>query len=112
MEKALLEMDRRGKATDVSKEKDGWIPLVIDDRNETVMSIFEAYESGQESVELREGCGRIAAEFINLYPPGIPLAAPGERLNEEMIGALLSYERMGIHIQGIERGRVRVIKDA
>lgn len=112
LEKALLEMDQWVKATDISKEKDGWIPPVIDGRNETVMSIFEAYESGQESVELREGCGRIAAEFINLYPPGIPLAAPGERLNEEIIGELLSYERMGIQIQGIERGCIRVIKDA
>lgn len=112
LEKALLEMDKGVRAGDVPIEKNGWILPETNGRNETVMSIFEAYEKEQESVELEEGCGRIAAEFINLYPPGIPLAAPGERLDEEIISMLLAYGEADIHVQGIERGRIKVIKDA
>lgn len=74
------------------------------------MTIAEAYEARQETVALADSSGRIAAEFINLYPPGIPLAVPGEKLTEEMVEALMGYRKLGLRIQGVEKGLVRVIK--
>lgn len=112
LERALLEIDVAVKAGDISTGKEKWIPLDINCRNETVMSIFEAYGREQEFVGLEKSYGRTAGEFINLYPPGIPFVTPGERLDEKMIGILLSYEKAGLHVQGIERGSIRVIKDA
>ena len=41
-----------GKSNGHFQRKDGWIPPVIDGRNEDGYVHFEAYESGQESVEL------------------------------------------------------------
>ena len=40
----------------------------------------------------REAAGRIAAEQITPYPPGIPAVVPGERLND----AVLEYLRSGV----------------
>ena len=37
-----------------------------------------------------DAVGRIAAEQITPYPPGIPVVVPGERLNREVIDYLLT----------------------
>ena len=44
------------------------------------MAPREAYLAKQEVVALREAVGRIAAESLAAYPPGIPNVLPGERL--------------------------------
>ncbi len=77
---------------------------------ESVMTIAEAYEAPWETAALADSAGRTAAEFINLYPPGIPWAVPGERLTEEMVKALLDCDRLRLNIQGVENGMVKVIK--
>jgi arginine/lysine/ornithine decarboxylase len=41
-------------------------------------------------VPVRDAIGRIAAEQITPYPPGIPAIVPGERINREVIDYLLS----------------------
>ena len=40
----------------------------------------EAYLGAQEVVPAESACGRIAAESLATYPPGIPNVLPGERL--------------------------------
>lgn len=77
---------------------------------EAVMTLSEAYEAPWEMAALADSIGRTAAEFINLYPPGIPLAIPGERLTEETVEALLDCNRLGLKIQGAENGLVRVVR--
>ncbi len=52
----------------------------------------EAFFGSTEMVPLRNACGRIAAEQITPYPPGIPAIVPGERLND----AVLDYLRSGV----------------
>lgn len=52
----------------------------------------DAFFGNTEMVPLRDACGRIAAEQITPYPPGIPAVVPGERLNE----AVLDYLRSGV----------------
>lgn len=52
----------------------------------------DAFFGNTEMVPLRDACGRIAAEQITPYPPGIPAIVPGERLND----AVLDYLRSGV----------------
>ena len=54
----------------------------------------EAYESSTETVRLAEAVGRIAAETISYYPPGIPFLTPGERVTEELL-RYTEYKRRG-----------------
>jgi arginine/lysine/ornithine decarboxylase len=44
----------------------------------------------------------ISREFVYLYPPGIPLIVPGERISLEAIKILLQYEKLGYKIKGIK----------
>ncbi|MDZ7883623.1 MAG: ornithine decarboxylase [Mycobacterium sp.] len=52
----------------------------------------DAFFGNTEMVPVREASGRIAAEQITPYPPGIPAVVPGERLND----AVLDYLRSGV----------------
>ncbi len=77
---------------------------------EAVTTIAEAYHGEQEAVGLAECAGRTAAEFINLYPPGIPLAVPGERLTGEMAECLLRWRELRLNVQGADNGLVKVTR--
>jgi arginine decarboxylase len=50
----------------------------------------DAFFGPVESVPVADAVGRIAAEQITPYPPGIPVVVPGERLNREVIDLLLT----------------------
>jgi arginine decarboxylase len=67
---------------------------------ELVMTPREAYLGPQEVVPFDEAAGRIAAEGLAAYPPGIPNVLPGERLTSET----LAYIRESIAHGGYVRG--------
>jgi len=52
----------------------------------------DAFFGPTEMVPLDEAVGRVAAEQITPYPPGIPALIPGERINE----GVLDYLRTGL----------------
>ncbi|SCY68603.1 aminotransferase class I/II-fold pyridoxal phosphate-dependent enzyme [Butyrivibrio sp. INlla14] len=64
-------------------------------------SIRSAWDADSEVVELQEAEGRVSAEFINLYPPGIPLIAPGEIFNRAIIDEVCHYLDNCMNVQGI-----------
>jgi arginine/lysine/ornithine decarboxylase len=60
---------------------------------------------------LKEACGRISAEFVMPYPPGIPLIAPGEVITEERIAAI----REGINVvtsRGAFDGTIHAVRES
>jgi arginine decarboxylase len=59
---------------------------------EMAMLPREAFFAAAESVPVDHAPGRIAAEQVTPYPPGIPVIVPGERVTKEM----LDYLRRGL----------------
>jgi arginine/lysine/ornithine decarboxylase len=59
---------------------------------ETAMLPRDAFFGPVEVVPVEEAAGRIAAELITPYPPGIPAIFPGERIN----APVLEYLRSGV----------------
>lgn len=47
--------------------------------------------------------GSVSTEYAYLYPPGIPLIVPGERISEEVIALLKEYKKMGFRIEGLKK---------
>lgn len=77
---------------------------------EAVMTLAQAFHSGHEEVLLREAAGRISADFINLYPPGIPLAVPGEKLTQALLDEIEMCLKKGFTVHGVSSaGGIRVI---
>jgi arginine/lysine/ornithine decarboxylase len=70
----------------------------------------EAFLADAESVRLRESKGRICAETITPYPPGIPIIAPGEELTAEIIDYLRLELKAGVRIQGPYDDKLRTIR--
>lgn len=65
------------------------------------MSAAQAYLGERKEVPLDEAAGRVAADFVNLYPPGIPLVVPGEVVSAELIWRIQRYRSMGLQVQGV-----------
>ena len=62
------------------------------------LQISEGLKEGEE-LSLHEGEGRICLEYLSLYPPGIPLLFPGEKLTREKIQEIEALEKEGIELQ-------------
>ncbi|MBQ3157958.1 MAG: aminotransferase class I/II-fold pyridoxal phosphate-dependent enzyme [Clostridia bacterium] len=63
------------------------------------MEVRAAAMADCEYVPLRQCAGRIAACSAGLYPPGVPLVCPGERVPEEVADRLMyakNQERFGV----------------
>ncbi len=60
----------------------------------------DAFLAETEFVPFRTSKGRICAEVITPYPPGIPVISPGEELTTEIIEYLLLEKRAGTKMQG------------
>ena len=101
LKKALLEIDKE-------LEKNGNICNDDPDENvysrhaKQVMPVFKAMDGEKEAVPLKESCGRICGEFAYIYPPGIPLLAPGEQITEEILKTLQDYIEKDLPVQGLE----------
>ena len=52
-------------------------------------------------VDITTASGRVSGEFINLYPPGIPLIAPGEIFTKQMIHDIGEYINADMNVQGV-----------
>ena len=98
--KALLEIDRecvnKQDETLEETEFEGGIP--IPERN---CSLHTAWDGESKEILLQDAEGSVAAEFVNLYPPGIPLLVPGEVFSKEMCRCLCRYVKAGYTVQGI-----------
>jgi arginine/lysine/ornithine decarboxylase len=75
-----------------------------------VLSPREAFYSETESILLKEAVGRVIAEFIMIYPPGIPILAPGEEITEENIYYIEEHLQAGLPVQGPEDPTMRMIR--
>jgi lysine decarboxylase len=66
----------------------GAASAVWDVTPETAMTPREAFFSARETIPAVEASGRVAAEMVAPYPPGIPAIAPGEVVSRELVEAL------------------------
>jgi lysine decarboxylase len=64
------------------------------------MTPREAFLGPQEAVPFEEAVGRIAAEALAAYPPGIPNVLPGERLTPETLAFIRDSVAHGGYVRG------------
>ncbi|HET6258497.1 aminotransferase class I/II-fold pyridoxal phosphate-dependent enzyme [Pseudonocardia sp.] len=68
------------------------LPAPEDLELDTVMLPRDAFFARTEDVHAEDAAGRICAEQVTPYPPGIPVLLPGERIGQ----AALDYLRSGV----------------
>ena len=74
------------------------------------MTSWKADNCLQESIPLKLSEGRISGDYIYLYPPGIPLLVPGERISKMLLEDIHSYQREGLNLQGLQDEKGQYIK--
>ncbi|MFC4735468.1 aminotransferase class I/II-fold pyridoxal phosphate-dependent enzyme [Bacillus daqingensis] len=70
----------------------------------------DAFYADTEEVPLHASAGRISAEFLMIYPPGIPVFIPGEIIEEENLRYIKKNMESGLPVQGLEDKSLSSIK--
>lgn len=77
------------------------------------MPIAMAMEQPCENLSLKASTGHVSQEFVYLYPPGIPLVAPGEILTGKLLGIIEECQNQGLSVEGLSDASnqsIRVVK--
>jgi lysine decarboxylase len=83
---------RRGPARPVTSH----IAWTVD--SEQALCPREAFFADTETVAWSDAAGRVSAELIAPYPPGIPVLSPGERITQTALAALREAKLDGARI--------------
>lgn len=68
-----------------------------------------AFYACKEMLPLEDCEGRIVAEFVMCYPPGIPILAPGEQITKEIIDYIVYAKEKGCSLTGPEEAMVNCL---
>ena len=77
--------------------------------NEVVVPPREAFLGAAEVVAVDDAVGRVSAESIAGYPPGIPALLPGERITTELVSYLRELKVAGARLHGASDPEFRAI---
>lgn len=80
--------------------------------NRLAMTPRDAFYSDTELVAVDAAVGRVCAEVVTVYPPGIPLFVPGEEITRDAIEYITNMAGWGAIIDGLNENNslVRVVK--
>lgn len=70
----------------------------------------DAFYSETELIPFDDSEGRIIAEFIMVYPPGIPIFIPGEIITKENLQYIKKNIEVGLPVQGPENFDARMLR--
>ena len=71
-------------------------------RLKAVLTIGEAAEAEGACRPLAACEGAVAGNYVYLYPPGIPVLAPGERVTEELLKCIEEWLEAGYEVHGLK----------
>lgn len=69
----------------------------------------KAWDETSEMVPLELSVGRISGAFVYAYPPGIPVLAPGEIVDERAVCGIDTMIRSGLNVSGVDDGCIAVL---
>ena len=74
------------------------------------MSPREAVFRSSVAVPFEQSIGRVCAEIVTFYPPGVPLICPGERITRNVLEQCRQMQEAGLHVSGPEDYMLKTIK--
>lgn len=84
--------------------------VILPDIPVLALSPREAFYSETELIPFAESEGRIIAEFVMVYPPGIPIFIPGEIITKENLIYIQKNLEAGLPVQGPEDPELKMIR--
>ena len=63
-----------------------------------------------ENIKLSDAVGRISGKYVMIYPPGVPILVPGEKILKETVENISQYLYNGYNVLGLfKEDRVQVL---
>ncbi len=76
-----------------------------------VLTPRQAFFASRCEAPLEAAAGRIAAQVITPYPPGVPVICPGEEISRDLLEHLAAWRKAGGTWPGQARGTVSVVDE-
>lgn len=105
--KAMTELAASFRQTDKQSIS---LSVKVPDIPTLAISPRDAFYSQTEFVSFDQSAGRIIAEFIMVYPPGIPILSPGELITQENLEYVKENMEAGLPVQGPEDQTLAFLK--
>jgi lysine decarboxylase len=106
---ALQQLSKTKSSIDEATEIKS-LPVHVPDIPLLALSPRDAFYANTESVAFDESAGRIIAEFVMVYPPGIPIFIPGEIITKENLDYIKENLEAGLPVQGPEDAHLHYLK--
>lgn len=110
LSEALLQLDQESGAAGIRDRS----RMAYRPEPSRIMLPGEVLESClTEQVKLKDSCGRVAAAFVSMYPPGTPIIVPGERIDNGVLALIEWIKRNEINLTGLCAGndKIEVVSD-
>jgi arginine decarboxylase len=101
----LVDANRDADGSDVPE-----LPSRPQLRSEQVMLPRDAFFAKAEPVKFKEAIGRVSAELVTPYPPGVPAVAPGELFTEENVSYLEAFVEAGGFVEGASDPKLQKLR--
>lgn len=96
---ALNEIDARLKPAEGAER--GFVARIYRER-EQVCPIASAMDTKNRiTVDWQQAIGQISGEYVYLYPPGIPILVPGERIDAAFVADMQELKARGLEVEGL-----------
>ena len=83
------------------------VPAVSE--NEHAMELARAWNMPKEYVSADRAAGRICGDFVMLYPPGVPMLLPGDRIKKAHAESLLENAKLGLGLEGVRQEKENIL---
>ena len=93
--RAVVDAEAKERGTEVPQ-----LPSRDELRTEQAMRPRDAFFADTEAVSPSKAVGRVSAEFVTPYPPGIPAIAPGEVITQPVVDYLTALSGIGAFFEG------------
>ena len=97
------ELKKITNKSEIKKIKNTNFELV---RNIQEMSISNAVNSSTKLVNIENAINKVSAEYLYLYPPGIPLIVPGEVVNVKLVEQIKEYKNRNYEIVRYDKFKI------
>ena len=97
------ELKKITNKSEIKKIKNTNFELV---RNIQEMSISNAVNSNTKLVDIENAINKVSAEYLYLYPPGIPLIVPGEVVDVKLVEQIKEYKNRNYEIVGYDKFKI------
>lgn len=88
----------------------------IKENKQTIYSpkVIESWQcrgKEMETVDLADSIGRVSGKSVMIYPPGVPILVPGEKILKETVENISQYLYNGYNVLGLSKEKIIVLRD-